>query len=185
MRNRKNVVLTFFCSLIPGAGEMYMGFYKQGISLMGLFFAALVIGEWSRMEILWAVLPVIWFFSFFHTHNLRSLSPEEFLKQEDRYFVLNEVHFDDADVFFKKNKKVIALALVFWGICMLTQICMDLLNPFFSGFLWELAWRFNNHAARIIVALGVVLGGFHLLKKRETARQEEEETADEDKLEEV
>ncbi len=32
---------TVFCALLPGAGHMYMGFMKRGVSFMGLFFLIL------------------------------------------------------------------------------------------------------------------------------------------------
>ena len=38
MSRKKSKGWTFICSLLPGAGEMYMGFMKQGVSIMGLFF---------------------------------------------------------------------------------------------------------------------------------------------------
>ena len=34
MTKQKKGLLLFLCSLVPGAGEMYMGFFKQGISIM-------------------------------------------------------------------------------------------------------------------------------------------------------
>ena len=34
MTKKKNGFLAFCFSLIPGAGEMYMGFMKQGASIM-------------------------------------------------------------------------------------------------------------------------------------------------------
>mgnify|MGYP000447103866 CR=1 FL=1 len=37
MQKQKKGFLLFISSLIPGAGEMYMGFFKQGISIMTLF----------------------------------------------------------------------------------------------------------------------------------------------------
>ena len=43
MTKKKGKLLTFCWSLIPGAGEMYLGFFKQGISLMAAF-AVLDIG---------------------------------------------------------------------------------------------------------------------------------------------
>ena len=39
IRNKKNGFWTFCFSLLPGAGEMYLGFMKMGISLMAIFFA--------------------------------------------------------------------------------------------------------------------------------------------------
>ena len=37
MQKQKRGFWLFIFSLIPGAGEMYMGFKKQGISIMFLF----------------------------------------------------------------------------------------------------------------------------------------------------
>ncbi|WP_304507520.1 hypothetical protein [Anaerotignum sp.] len=164
MRNKKNGFLTFWCSLVPGAGEMYMGLYKQGISLMILFFGVGTFGEWANLEVLWAILPVVWFFSFFHTHNLRNMPEEEFLKQEDHYYGFEEVDFTKADEFLKRNAKAVAVVLVVFGLCMLAQIFMNMLNPFFDGFFWNLAWRLNHNVTRIILAAAVILGGIKLLK---------------------
>ena len=33
MTKQKKGLLLFLCSLVPGAGEMYMGFFKQGSAL--------------------------------------------------------------------------------------------------------------------------------------------------------
>ena len=38
MTKKKSGFWTFIFSLLPGAAEMYMGFMKMGVSLMGLFF---------------------------------------------------------------------------------------------------------------------------------------------------
>ena len=43
MPKQKRGFLLFICSLIPGAGEMYLGFFKQGISIMTLFWAIVAI----------------------------------------------------------------------------------------------------------------------------------------------
>lgn len=45
MQKQKKGFLLFISSLIPGAGEMYMGFFKQGISIMTLFWAIIAIAE--------------------------------------------------------------------------------------------------------------------------------------------
>ena len=34
---QKKGFLLFLCSLIPGAGELYMGFKKRGVSMMAIF----------------------------------------------------------------------------------------------------------------------------------------------------
>ena len=69
MTRKKGGFFTFICSLLPGAGEMYMGFFKQGISIMSLFFIMIVVSSWLELGPLMFVLPVLWFYSFFHVQN--------------------------------------------------------------------------------------------------------------------
>ena len=66
MANKKNGFWTFIFSLIPGAGEMYMGFFKQGLSLMGLCAVVSIVASFLGIEELMILLPLIWFYSFFH-----------------------------------------------------------------------------------------------------------------------
>ena len=41
----KNGFLTFCCAFIPGAGQMYQGYMKRGLSLILIFFAIFI---WIR-----------------------------------------------------------------------------------------------------------------------------------------
>ena len=83
MQKQKRGFWLFIFSLIPGAGEMYMGFKKQGISIMFLFWGVFAIGACTGMDWLVFLIPIIWFYSFFNVHNLKSLSEEEFYSIED------------------------------------------------------------------------------------------------------
>lgn len=92
MPKQKRGFLLFICSLIPGAGEMYLGFFKQGISIMTLFWAIVAIAGGFSAEFLVIFLPVIWFYSYFHVHNLKELPEEEFYAIEDSYiFHLDQI----------------------------------------------------------------------------------------------
>ena len=73
MTNKKNKLFVFFFSLIPGAGEMYLGFYKTGASVMTLFLGGVALGA-SLFPPLFYLTPVVWFFSFFHTNNLNTMA---------------------------------------------------------------------------------------------------------------
>ena len=61
MQKQKRGFLLFISSLIPGAGEMYMGFFKQGISIMTLFWAIIAIAGGLNISSLVIFLPVLWF----------------------------------------------------------------------------------------------------------------------------
>ena len=64
MQKQKRGFWLFIFSLIPGAGEMYMGFKKQGISIMFLFWGVFAIGACTGMDWLVFLIPIIWFYSF-------------------------------------------------------------------------------------------------------------------------
>ena len=47
---KKSRFLTFCFSLLPGAGEMYMGFMRMGLSLMLLFILSFMIPAALRLD---------------------------------------------------------------------------------------------------------------------------------------
>ena len=73
----KNGFLTLMFSFFPGAGQMYQGYMKRGLSHVTLFFLFIgvggIIGDWF-----WIVRPVlllsaiVYMYSFFDSLNLRS-----------------------------------------------------------------------------------------------------------------
>ena len=74
MKKQKHGFWVFIFSLIPGAGEMYMGFKNQGISIMLLFWGSIALASitglgWQKKNFTllmtitfftWISFPVIW-----------------------------------------------------------------------------------------------------------------------------
>jgi hypothetical protein len=52
---------------------------------MSLFFGVIFLSSFLHIDFTMLALPVIWFFSFFDTFNLRSLPPERFADMPDRF----------------------------------------------------------------------------------------------------
>ncbi len=66
MKNkRKSGFLLFWFSLLPGAGEMYLGFMRQGLSLMGLFWGIIALTAWLELGPFLLILPILFFTAFF------------------------------------------------------------------------------------------------------------------------
>ena len=66
---KRNGFFVFCFSFIPGAVEMYMGFMKNGVSLMVTFmvFCVGLMLDFSLLSGLAAGLAVVtWFYAFFH-----------------------------------------------------------------------------------------------------------------------
>ena len=115
MTRKKRGFWTFCFSLIPGAGEMYLGFMKRGVSMMCLFLgwsmfcAAIGFGSGALL------LPVMWFYSFFEVHNLVSLPDEEFYQQEDDFLILHMDKIVGVDKWERGKVKFLAVVLIFIG----------------------------------------------------------------------
>ena len=85
MKNKKSRFWVFVFSFLPGAGEMYMGFMKMGLSLMLGFMLTVAVVSIICMDSL-AVIPVtIYIYSFFHANNIRTMDDESFAALEDNY----------------------------------------------------------------------------------------------------
>ena len=85
MARQKNKILMFLFSLIPGAGQMYMGFMKQGLSLMTIFATLCAVGIWLDIKPLLFFAPIILLYSFFDATNKNSMDAEAFKTLEDHY----------------------------------------------------------------------------------------------------
>ena len=85
-QQKKNGFFTFIFSLMPGAAEMYMGFMKSGLSLMGIFFLCYIIPDALNLYDYTGIFVVLaWFVSFFHARNLAGLKDEVFYQVQDEF----------------------------------------------------------------------------------------------------
>lgn len=171
MTRKKNGFLTFVFSLLPGAGEMYMGFFKQGISIMSAFFMLIFVSSWLNLGPLMFILPVLWFYSFFHVHNLASLRDEEFYSIEDKY--LFDYDNNKLQAMFGQNKgrKILAIVLIILGVSAIWDISMDLLESFLIAVGMNLDWfyRISYKMPQCAFGIAIILLGIHLIrgKKKE------------------
>lgn len=172
MNNQKNRFWTFVLSLVPGAGEMYFGLYRQGVSLMLAFFIVMLVPLMLQVSALSLLCIILWFYSFLHTHNLRSMPLEEFCQLEDRFI------WEDLPHTFQwnsRNKGVLAVALIVIGAFLLWENLFAWLGWYLSGFLGNFFYRLP----RAVIGLLVLLLGIWLItgKKRELDREQQQSSA--------
>lgn len=161
--------MTFLWSLIPGAGEMYMGFFKQGASIMVAFFALFGLSGFLQMGFLTFLTPIMWFYSFFHTNNLATLPDEEFYTLEDDYIIhWNDLTRNKENVI--KYRKILAGCLIFFGASILWNNFSRLLFRYILP-----ALHLTDEALRIIdyithsipqgvVAVAIIILGIMMIK---------------------
>ena len=173
--NRRSSFFTLCFSLIPGAGEMYFGLYHQGLSLMGWVCALFALSSITQIGELICFFPVIWLFSFFHVHNLRRMSVEEFAKVEDKWlFPSDWVNFMDG----QKTKKYVAVGLLVIGGLMLWDVLLQ-----FIGLYFDNMWWFRGISTRLILGILILAIGIHMLVKVGKNKEDEEEEDDEEEQE--
>ena len=83
----KSKFLTFIFALIPGAGQMYHGLVKKGVSIMALFFGVIAVGVLLYIPVINLALPIIWFYSFFDAINRINYTVDELKAMDDSYIV--------------------------------------------------------------------------------------------------
>jgi hypothetical protein len=179
MKKQKHGFWVFIFSLIPGAGEMYMGFKKQGLSIMLLFWGSIALASITGLGWLAMFLPVIWFYSFFNVHNLKSLSEEEFYSVEDNYILHMDQFSGDMGKFLQKHQSVVAWVLILFGICILWSRFTSLLYFIVPNNMADYVYNICNSLPQIVIAAGIIAAGIYLLTQQKKKLKQETETKDE------
>lgn len=175
---KKNRFLTFCFSLLPGAGEMYMGFMKMGLSLMMVFFGLIWIPDLLMMSEISLVAIVVWFYGFFHANHLAALSDEEFAQVEDTYLLSMDLLTGGKD-FARKYHKWVAVFLILGGISLLWNTATDLMYKKFPA-IYEIMFMVGNYIPRVLIAVLIMVGGILMLRgKKAELAQEKQEAGDE------
>lgn len=163
---KKSSFLTTVFSFIPGAGHMYLGYMKRGVSLMVLFCAAIAMTTF--IDLFGFVIPVIWFYSFFDAYNLKKLCDANLFNQEfklqDEWLVLPK---GDGMALHGKESFVIGSILVLLGAIGIYQNCLRRLLYWAVREIPVLASLVNNIPTILLCAALIVLGIWMMRRKKE------------------
>lgn len=165
---QKSSFLTILFSFIPGAGQMYQGYIKRGTSLMTLFFLCCFGGNFLGnligylFEGVWFLLPIIWFYSFFDSLNLRTRIIHGMELEPDAWMFQCGLPKRR----FSFQHKWVGAALVVVGVLALyTNFIPPLLNynavysnPILAQFLYKLP-SLVIFVAMIVIGVKMIIGG--------------------------
>lgn len=183
MTTKKNKLMTFLWSLIPGAGEMYLGFFKMGISLMSLFVLLLSLSGFLQLNVLSLLAPVVWFYSFFHTNNLNSLPDDEFYAVEDDFLICAD-DLKRHGSFFRMHRKFTAACLIFFGTAVLWSNLYRLLFRYLIPYLHlgrrteELLYSLASSIPQLAVAAVLIAAGLLMIYGKSRSLRESSDTGD-------
>ncbi len=173
---KKNSFLTFCFAFIPGAGQMYLGFIKRGVSFMAAFFLMIAISGNFRINAVMWLLPIIFFVAFFDTFNLARKLKENISVQDDFVFKTSEL---EGLFQHKKRNKYIGLAAVFVGVYwlfdnfvlnMLSDAvirCFATTMPVVADNIYLVTRNIRNSAPSVIIAVVIIVIGIKLIKGTE------------------
>ena len=171
--------LTFLFSLLPGAGHMYLGLMKRGLSFMALF-AACILGMavfsgffMAPFAYVFALsIPVVWFVAFFDLWRYPRMTPEEKAAQQDEYLFIHGKQTIPMRPMLRKLRVVAGVLLVLAG---LQTIYMQFLHQFVEAFVSsEYLQSFLWNLSPVIGAVAVIVVGLLLIFIK--TRQPKQET---------
>lgn len=172
MQRKKSRFWLFIWSLVPGAGEMYLGFMKMGLSLMLVFMGLIAVVALTNLGVL-SVLPLtMWFYSFFHANNLAALDDQSFMAVRDQYLFGMDNIGDLEQVGAKMNgktRKIAAVALIVIGVIMLWDVLFSLLCEIFGWdnyYLSTVYYFMRDDVPRLLIGIAVIWWGLVLIRGR-------------------
>lgn len=168
MKRKKGKFLTFCFSCIPGAGQMFLGFFKEGVSLMTMFFGILILTNWLYIEMFCFGAIIVWFYAFFDAMNKNSLPDEEFEELEDNYIWGS--HLDGLTEITKgKGRNVLAIVLICLGIYMLCNSIISALAGMGIYISYEINEFLLHYVPQFAVAFIIIAVGIRMIMGKKKA----------------
>ncbi len=170
MRKKKNRFLLFCCSLIPGAGELYLGFMNMGLSLLMSFALLTVIVGFTGIGVLAFMPMVLWVYSFFHANNLGSLTDEQFYSMEDTYlFGFSKTEMESVrQSLYGRYRKALAIILIILGVSMLWNVAIDFIYitvgvDFYRRYIEPYTGVISSTLPQLVISIIIIWFGIRLI----------------------
>lgn len=180
MTKKKSGFWTFMFSWLPGAGEMYMGFMRMGLSLMGLFWGIIALSIFFNAGFLMLIDVIVWFYGFFHANNLHAMDDEEFYALEDHYLIPVDMDQEFWNrITITKYRKLLAGILILFGAAVLWNSLLDLLYWTLPDFAWGYVNSISRYIPQIVLGIGIIAVGLMLIRGKKQELLEEEDRGDE------
>ena len=168
---KRNGFFVFCFSFIPGAVEMYMGFMKNGVSLLATFVMVCLVSMYDYSfisAVAFGLLVVIWFYAFFHAWNFYRLNGDILMKLEDKYIWTEFGLPKEFTIKEEKLRRATAIALILIGACTIWDSLLELLRKiiirYFSEEFWFSFRSMMNSIPRLAIAVIFIYAGIKLIK---------------------
>lgn len=161
---RKSRLFSLLCAFWPGAGEMYLGLMRRGLTIMMIFWGVITISAALGINFVIFALPILWFYSFFDTLTLRNLDYYALveLQEKDEFFFQELLGGESLPKLAGKYHLFLGAGFILMGILLLYNRAsrflyrLDFIPPWLYTLLRELPVA--------AVAFGVIALGVWLVK---------------------
>lgn len=174
---KRNNFWTFIFAFVPGAAEMYMGYMKNGLSLLVAFALTVAIPATMYGGDVFYVIPIVlYIYSFFHARNVAKASDEAFEAFEDKPFWEELIGNDKISIPANTLRKWLAIILIVFGVSniwgMLRNRFLDFGNLFYLGEEYWVVQRTIDCVPSIAIAVIAIVIGAKLIagKKKEVEK---------------
>lgn len=163
VRRTKNKFWTVVWAMVPGAGQMYQGLMKRGVSLMALFAGVIMVAALAYLSALVFLLPVIWFYAFFDTLNRINMTVEELQMQPDTFLFVGAYPSKGTPAGIVKlldgRHTLLGVALILFAVWLAVKLVVDqILYPFIPHEIRYIVGQLPSLLIPILcIAIGVKL----------------------------
>lgn len=167
----KNRALAILFGLMPGAGHMYLGKMKRGMTLMLLFWGDLFVASFLGMGVLALGMLVVWFYAFFDNLNLSSLSPQELAAAPDLFLfgLLDGTNIHNIRI-FKTKSNALGWGFIIVGVLLLYNTLSGMIFGSLFNFLESIGldvdrlWQIYYSIPQLVVGVLVILLGVRFMR---------------------
>ena len=165
---RHSAFWTFVFSLIPGAGQMYLGLMKRGLQLMFFFTIPIALATVFYLGG-WLVIfnVIIWFYSFFDCQHIRRAINEGEEVEDKLVYDVNMVDLADLKGL---NYKHVGIGLVVAGGLIILNNGLGQLTHYISRYLPN-AYGMIRFMRQSSFPVLLIIIGIYLLKKSKVQKE--------------
>ena len=175
-QQKKNGFFTFIFSFMPGAAEMYMGFLKQGFSLMAIFLLSFALPNFLGLyDFNFVSVILVWFFGFFHARHLATLRNEIFYELKDGFIWEELLPNETVRTTGRTFRKWVATILVAVGAIVLWKNVSSMVYNFIPEKIWQQVYPVVEKVPQVVIAIIIIAIGIKLIAgKREELKKDGE-----------
>ncbi len=144
---------------------MYIGFMKNGVSLMAVFFLSLMIPFSMYLnDIFICLVALVWFYSFFHAYHL-SVMDDDMLREKPDIFIWDEL-FGEGKITIStvKAQRMFAYVMILIGLSVLWSNISHVIYGLIPDRYWDHYYRMINSIPQITISIFMIYVGFRMIR---------------------